>query len=103
MTKKESKFVGVNLPKYIIRDLDTYLIINKIKTSRASFIVGMLNDFLDNEASEEYQKTKGKTKKEMTLRAQRYWLSEGHPMYTKEEQEHYMKKYKELTKKIEEL
>ncbi len=55
MPSKESNFVGINLPRYLVEDIDRFIKTHEKYrfTTRAGFIVHLINDFLNEEALKE--------------------------------------------------
>lgn len=98
MTKKESKFIPINLPKYLVEDIDTLLIKKNIKSSRASFIVGILNNHLDEEF---YNIETERKNKALSLRAQRHCAREALCSASLEAEEAILNDIKKITKLIE--
>lgn len=101
--ENKQRFIPTALPKYLCDDIDDFMIKLKIGGSRASFIVNILNNYLDNQSyGKEAIATK---KKEITLspRAERHWIADqlNNPNLSKQEEKELLERYKELTKEIE--
>ena len=76
MPKKKYNFTSVNIPAYLVNDIDGYINSDpnlRGSSTRASFIVKVINEFLDRKASE---KEKNVPEFHKSARAQRHLLTE---------------------------
>jgi len=106
MAKKNSNFVSVHLPNYLIKDIDNFMIKSKREGSKASFIVKVLNEYLDQQIyliETSKQLKENKTPKPISKRAKRHELLEfiWNGDYPPEIEKKLFEDYKKLSKEIE--
>ena len=108
MPKKESNFVSMNLPKYLINDVEQLITSDRnlrMRTSRAGVVCSAVDDYLDRKS---FEREKNFPKDKKSARTRRYELVQWFDNLTMKEikeddmaEESFGIEYQELSREIE--